>query len=163
MTQEDEISLEVRDAYRKTLLHFIETGRAPHYTELSISLGVPPETALALQRGAAEVGVGSWMLANTDYVECWAPFSNVPTQHLISVDGEQRWYGQCGLEALAASYMFPGKAVTIDSRCVDCADSVSVTVRGDEILNIDPPEAVGHMNEQFAKGEWNKDRSASHL
>ena len=159
----DGVDPAVREAYLATLKHFIEEGRAPHYTELSHILGVKPEIALQRQRDAAGVGIGSWMSDNTDYVEAWSPFSNIPTQHLISVDGEQRWYGACGLEALAASYMFPGKDVTVDSRCVDCAETVSVTVRGDEVIRIDPPEAVGHMNEQFAKGDWTKDRSTAHL
>jgi hypothetical protein len=27
-------------------------------------------------------------------VESWAPFSNVPTHYLVTIRGEQRWYGQ---------------------------------------------------------------------
>jgi len=34
------------------------------------------------------------MTPDTDYVGAWAPFSNLPNQNAISVDGVQKWYGQ---------------------------------------------------------------------
>jgi hypothetical protein len=86
----------IQSAYTKILEHFIQNGRAPHYTELAVTLGLIPDRARELQRevvGAFPAG-GSWMSHDTDYIESWAPFSNVPTHHLISVDGDQRWYGQ---------------------------------------------------------------------
>ena len=30
----------------------------------------------------------------TEYIASWAPFSNVPTQTRISIDGKELWYGQ---------------------------------------------------------------------
>ena len=81
-------------AYTAILNHFIATGRAPHYTELAETLGISPEDARQLQRQAAASTLACWFIRDTDYIESWAPFSNVPTHHLISVDGEQKWYGQ---------------------------------------------------------------------
>jgi hypothetical protein len=74
--------------------HFIETGRAPHYTELAGTLGVQPGEAREVQRQAAEASVACWLVQDTDYIESWAPFSNVPTHYWVSVDGQQKWYGQ---------------------------------------------------------------------
>lgn len=115
------MSPEVKRAYLETMLFFIETGRAPHYAELAPILGESTDRARDLQHTAAEEGVGSWFLEGTDFVECWAPFSNIPTGHLVSIDGAQRWYGQCGLEALAVTWVVPGREVRIDSFCLDCA------------------------------------------
>lgn len=47
-------------------------------------LGVGVDKALELQRAAAQAGAGSWCLEGADFAECWAPFSNVPTNHLIT-------------------------------------------------------------------------------
>lgn len=49
-----------------------------------------------LQRPAvAEAPIAScWLAHDTDHIESWAPFSNVPTNYLISVDGVQKWFGQ---------------------------------------------------------------------
>ena len=74
--------------------HFIRTGRAPHYTELAATLGVLPEAGRLAQHKAAESSLACWFVKDTDYVESWAPFSNVPTPYLVSVEGEQKWYGQ---------------------------------------------------------------------
>ncbi|GAW67062.1 hypothetical protein GPEL0_01r2697 [Geoanaerobacter pelophilus] len=53
-----------------------------------------PEEARQAQHKAAESSIGCWFAKDTDYVESWAPFSNLPTQYLVTIDGEQKWYGQ---------------------------------------------------------------------
>lgn len=148
------VAPEVKRAYLETLLHFVETGRAPHYTELSRTMGVSPDRAREIQLAAADAGVGCWFLEGTDFVECWAPFSNIPTNHLISIDGAQRWYAQCGLEALAVTWVVPDRDVRVESFCLDCAESVTVDQRNGEVLSVDPAEAVGHMNEPFSSADW---------
>lgn len=148
------VTTQVKRAYLETLAHLVAEGRTPHYTELSRRLGVSPNRARELQHEAAMAGVGSWFVEGTDYVECWAPFSNVPTHHLISIDGIQRWFGQCGLEALAVTWVVPDREVRVDSFCLDCAEVVSVVQRNGDLLDVDPPEAVGHMKEPFSSGDW---------
>jgi hypothetical protein len=81
-------------AYTNILHHFIENGRAPHFTELAARLGISVDEARVVQQVAARAGVGCWITPDTDYIASWAPFSNVPTQYLITIDGQQKWYGQ---------------------------------------------------------------------
>jgi hypothetical protein len=84
----------VQKAYTEVVNHFKQTGHAPHYTELAEILGLKPDEARTVQRKAAEASVACWLVPDTDYIESWAPFSNVPTHHLVTVGGEQKWYGQ---------------------------------------------------------------------
>jgi hypothetical protein len=84
----------VQRAYTAVIEHFMKTGRAPHYTELAGTLGSPPEEARQVQRKAAESSIACWFVKDTDYVESWAPFSNVPTNYRVTINGEQKWYGQ---------------------------------------------------------------------
>ncbi len=84
----------VQRAYTTVLEQLIKTGRAPHYTELGNILGLRPDEAKQAQRAAAESSIGCWFVQDTDYVESWAPFSNVPTHYLVTIEGEQKWYGQ---------------------------------------------------------------------
>jgi DNA-binding Lrp family transcriptional regulator len=73
----------------------VSDGRAPHYTELAAELGLSPEEAREALHGLFRAGVpGIWLYPNTDYVASFAPFSNLPTQYLVSVEGERKWYGQ---------------------------------------------------------------------
>jgi hypothetical protein len=81
-------------AYTAIVEHFVKLGRAPHYTDLAGLLGVTIEEARQAQRKAAESSIGCWFVKDTDYVESWAPFSNVPTNYPATIKGEQRWYGQ---------------------------------------------------------------------
>lgn len=74
---------------------FVETGHAPHYTEIAKELGVSPEEGRqALHDLCAVPGFPGWLHPGTDFIASVAPFNNVPTQYKISVDGEQKWFGQ---------------------------------------------------------------------
>ena len=84
----------VQRAYTAVLRHFMKTGRASHYTELAGTLNLRPEEARQIQHKAADSAIACWFAKETDYVESWAPFSNVPTHYLVTIDGEQKWYGQ---------------------------------------------------------------------
>jgi hypothetical protein len=84
----------VQQAYSAVLDHFIRTGRAPHYTELAATLGLRPEEARQVQHKTAASALACWFVKDTDYIESWAPFSNVPTQYLVTIEGDQKWYGQ---------------------------------------------------------------------
>jgi hypothetical protein len=87
---------ERQDVHHNVLEHFVTNGRAPHYTELAVKLGVEPSTARRLLRETTVESpfLFAWMTPETDYVGAWAPFSNLPNQNVISVDGVQKWYGQ---------------------------------------------------------------------
>ncbi len=85
----------VAKTYHAILSGMVRDGRAPHYTELAGGLGLSPDESRQTLHELDATGVpGFWVRADTDLVESCAPFSNIPTQYLISVEGEQRWYGQ---------------------------------------------------------------------
>jgi len=147
--------------YHLILAGFVRDGHAPHYTDIAINLGMTVEHARRTQRElltalsgplAGEdgrltaLGGAHWALPATDYIASFSPFSNVATQYRISVDGEQRWYGQCGLESLAVSWLFPRKDVQIDARCLDCAERIMVRMRDGALVEVSPDTVVGHSN-----------------
>jgi hypothetical protein len=81
--------------YHAIISGMVRDGRAPHYSELAAELKLPPDEARKALHELDEKGVpGFWVRPDTDLVESCAPFSNIPTQYLISVDGQQKWYGQ---------------------------------------------------------------------
>jgi hypothetical protein len=89
-----EKDLLVQRAYTAVVEHIVNTGRAPHYTELGEILGLGMEEARQIQHEAADAAIACWFVRDTDYVESWAPFSNLPTQYLVNIDGDRKWYGQ---------------------------------------------------------------------
>jgi hypothetical protein len=81
--------------YHGIITGMVRDGRAPHYTELATHLDLSPDQAREALHGVVGTGVpGVWLHPGTDYVASFAPFSNIPTQYRISVEGEQKWYGQ---------------------------------------------------------------------
>jgi len=48
-------------------------------------------------------------------------------------------------------WLFPGREVRINTRCLDCGEPIVVRLRDEEILEIAPPTVVGHMNIPFSK------------
>jgi hypothetical protein len=73
----------------------VETGQAPHYTELAAALGVSSEEGRKAVQGLFSLpGFPGWLFPNTDYIVSFPPFNNLPTQYRITVDGQQKWFAQ---------------------------------------------------------------------
>ncbi len=74
---------------------FVETGQAPHHTQIAAELGVSPrEGRQALRKLFAIRGFAGWLYPKVDTVVSMAPFNNLPTPYRITVDGHQKWFGQ---------------------------------------------------------------------
>ena len=72
----------------------VDTGQAPHYGQLALDLGVPIETARHALHDLLATGHPGWLEPKTDWLITFCPFSNVPNQYTITVDGHQKWWGQ---------------------------------------------------------------------
>jgi len=81
--------------YHIVIQRMIKTGQAPHYTEIAAELGGPVEDGRKALHDLVSAGIpGIWLFPDTDYIGSFAPFSNLPTQYRITVDGVQKWFGQ---------------------------------------------------------------------
>ena len=80
--------------YNAIMRRMRETGQAPHYTELAAALEVPVEDARKALHDLMSAVPAVWLFPDTDYISSFTPFSNLPTQYRITVDGEQKWFGQ---------------------------------------------------------------------
>ena len=72
----------------------VETGQAPHYTEIASELGVPVEEGRKVLHDLFKAGIPGWLFPETDFITSFAPFNNLPTQYRIAVDGQQKWFAQ---------------------------------------------------------------------
>ena len=82
-------------SYNVIIKRFIETGQAPHFTEMAKELGTGVEEARKALHDLMAAGVaGLWLFPETDYISSFAPFSNLPTQYRITVGSEQKWFAQ---------------------------------------------------------------------
>lgn len=146
-------ALETLDrAYQLMMQTFVRCGQALHYTELARDLGLMPGAGRGVLLDLMNTGVPAWLYDGTDYVASFAPFNNVPTQYRISVEGQQRWFAQCGFEALAVCWLFPGKDVTIEAPCLDCGEAVRVVVHEGRIVSAEPATIHAFVDIPFR--EW---------
>jgi hypothetical protein len=72
----------------------VETGQAPHYTEIAKELVVSMEEGRKTLRELFSKGVPGWLAPGTDLIASFAPFNNQPTTFRITIDGQQKWFGQ---------------------------------------------------------------------
>lgn len=72
----------------------VATGQAPHYTEIAKELGVSMEEGRQALHNLISSGVPGWLYPKTNLIVSMAPFHNLPTQYRITVDGQQKWFGQ---------------------------------------------------------------------
>ncbi len=81
--------------YQIIIKRMVKTGQAPHYAEIAAKLGVSVEDGRKALHDLVSVEIpGIWLFPDTDYIGSFAPFSNLPTQYRITIDGEQKWFGQ---------------------------------------------------------------------
>lgn len=81
-------------AFHVIMTRMTTSGRAPFYTELAAALGVSPEEGRQIQKELFAAGIAGWLYPDTDHIASFAPFNNLPTQYRVTIDGEQKWYGQ---------------------------------------------------------------------
>lgn len=146
-----EVDSLVQRTYTHVLKHIVEHGWAPHYTDLAVTFSVSTEEARCALNEAAEFAVGCWTSPGTDQVGSWAPLNNTPTHYLVSIDGERKWFGQCGLEVNAIRWLFPGQEVLVECRDLATAEPIRVRYKDDEILEVTPDTTVGHINNPMWK------------
>jgi hypothetical protein len=72
-------------AHDVIMCRFIETGQAPHYTELARDLGIPIEEGRRLVHDLMVAGVPGWIHPQTDYIASFPPFNNQPTQYRATI------------------------------------------------------------------------------
>ena len=121
----------------------VETGVAPHHTELAARLDLTPDEGRKLVHEM--VATPGWVHPGTDYIASFPPFNIQPTQYRVSIDGEQRWFAQCGFESLAVRWLVPGKTVRVDAPCLYCGEPIVVEM-GDEEITVVDPETVGYTS-----------------
>jgi hypothetical protein len=76
------------------LKRMVETGQAPFYTEISAELGISVEEGLKALHDLVGAAIAVWLFPNTNYIASFAPFGNLPTQYRITIEGQQKWFGQ---------------------------------------------------------------------
>ncbi len=74
--------------------HMVETGQAPFYTEIAAALGLTVEEGKKALHRLINARVPGWLFPGTDYITSFAPFNHLPTQYRITIDNQQKWYGQ---------------------------------------------------------------------
>jgi len=141
-------------AFQFIMRRFADTGRGPHYTELAKAFGLSVEEGRQRLHEVVKAFSPSWLHPETDYL---VSFHNLPTQYRVTVDGEQKWFAQCGFEATAMTWLFPGKTVRVDAPCLDCNEPMAFEMRDGQFLRVEPATMVGHLNQPRIPG---KDRLA---
>lgn len=76
------------------LKRMVETGQAPHYTEIAKALEVPVEEGRKVLHELFAARIPGWVYPNTDSIVSFAPFNNLPTHYRITIEGEQKWFAQ---------------------------------------------------------------------
>jgi len=135
-------------AFAAIMARMVETGQAHHYTELASELGLSMEEGRTLLRDLMQTGIPAWQHPETDYIVSFPPFHNLPTQYRVTIGGEQRWFAQCGLEALAVRWLFPGQIVQIDAPCLDCGGPIRVRMQDEQTLSVEPEGVVAYTYSQ---------------
>jgi hypothetical protein len=73
------------------------------------------------------------------------PFATFKNHYPITVDGKQKWYGECAVEACGISNMFPGAEVAVNSVCRRTGDPIELIMRSGELVDYSPKTLKVHV------------------
>ena len=136
-------------AFHTIMRSLVDRGHAPHYAELGRALDVSVPEGRQLLHDVMKAYPIGWLHPETDYIASFPPLNALPTQYRVTVRGEQKWFAQCGFEATAVTWLFPGQTVRVDAPCLDCGEPMTIEMRDGELTRVDPPGIVGHLNYGF--------------
>jgi hypothetical protein len=134
---------------------FVETGRAPHYTDIARAFSVSPDDGKRLLHEVMAVGLPNWLYPEADLIVSFAPFNNLPTHYKVTVDGDQKWFAQCGLESVALSWLFPGKEVRVDAPCLATGEPLGFAMRDGVFASREPDSICMYVDLPFSKWSGN--------
>ena len=80
--------------YSFIMKRMMETGQAPFYTEIAAEFGVSVEEGRKALHDLFGAGIPGWLYPNTNFISSFPPFNNQPTQYRITIEGQQKWFGQ---------------------------------------------------------------------
>ncbi len=77
--------------YHYIMETFVQRGYAPHYTEIAKRFDATLNEGRKLLHDLISTPVmPMWLYPDTDLLVSFAPFNNLPTQYLITVEGQQK-------------------------------------------------------------------------
>ena len=85
----------LNQTFQIILQRFITSGEAPNHLEIASALGISPKEGRKLLRKLfSSLAFPGWFLPKTDEIASFAPFSHIPNNYILTIDGEQKWFGQ---------------------------------------------------------------------
>ncbi len=148
---------------RRIMDEILSQGTAPTCDELTAELGLSgPElsgimrdleaaTCIARQ-DAAHARAAQFQdeplaqpLPATGEIFYARPFAAFRNHYPIAVNGDQRWYAECAVEACAVSSMFPGAEVIVHSVCRQTGEPVELIGRDGILLDYRPRTLRVHL------------------
>ena len=163
---------ETKKIKRRIYESVLDTGRAPMVSAISQELDLPEDSVrkslhdleggiiiamqneqhLHLKEFMGQRLPDDCVLPGKGEIFYARPFANFKNHHRIFVDGEQKWYGECPVEMVTASYFFPGKEVRVESVCHETGTQVAVTGRDGLLLDYQPKSLRIYWGRPF--GQW---------
>jgi hypothetical protein len=140
------LSPEENDLRKAILTAFAEEGSAPSVHEVAHTLARPVGEVLAGCRKLAAYDLMVWKEDEARIVSAY-PFSGIPTAHQVLIDGHNRLYAMCAIDALGIPFML-GQRARIQSTCFFCQQPVTVEVHGGSLQEVFPPTTVVWFSER---------------
>jgi hypothetical protein len=112
-----------------------------HHQPFNINERVPPELEglVVKEMVAALISKKAVAAADNGAINFMYPVSVVPTPHLVHLADGRQLFAMCAVDALGTTFTL-GQDVQVHSRCAECGQPVTVTVRQGQIAGVDPEE-----------------------
>ncbi len=131
-----------KDLRQYLLNQFLATGRAPAIDdiaeELSLTRGQVLESCRHLEGGICAI-------MHESQIYHFPPFANYQSAYPVTVDGQQKWFAECGMEVMGLSFVFPGKEVAVNTTCALSGEPIEIRQKDGKLLGQNPTTTRLHV------------------
>ena len=158
-----ELSDDARRTRKRIMDQVLADGTVPTRNELSREMGL---TEHELSRDLKDLEAAACIARQSETHACLTKFQEEPPEqklpaageifyarpfaafknhYPVSVEGEQKWYAECAVEACAVSAMFPNAEVIVRSHCRQTSEPVELLARDGILLDYSPRTLRVHL------------------
>ena len=134
--------------------YWCDNGRGPTLRQVHEAIGFSREQIIAAYKELAFGEIVFDENSQNFYMLKCPPFSSMPTQVQVFIDGKFHSFAGCAMESVALSRMppFKDKEVRLESFCACCLKPISLLMKNGEALQKNPGTILIHVSKPLA--EW---------
>jgi hypothetical protein len=129
--------------------YFIENSKAPVLEDIMIIFNRTKSEIIKILNELEELHHLKLVPGVSRILMAW-PFSNIPTQYIISTESGKNYYANCAWDSIAF-HIILNQSIKITAFCYHCDHSINISVSNNKIIKENPTTTIINFSKPIAQ------------